>query len=242
MLFGQSMRWAGRSAMALTLFAAFGLGAPALAQSEGEQPAAAEGEAPPQGADVASGWRKVAVPNPQDASNPIVLVSQEARDDNNVPIAEVTIVMEPGKDKRMLIVVPQGFLLPPGIRLQVDQNEPLPGQYITCMANTCQAEAQVNDDFITQMKKGANLVVAVATLPEGKGRGVGLSLKGFTAAFDGEPLDIEKYKAERQAFNDLLKQRAEANRRRLQEQQQQQAAGSGGEGPAEEAAPAPEGQ
>ena len=224
------MRSAGRFAVTLAFCAAFGLAAPAHAQSEGEQPAAEGEAAAAQPQDFASGWRKVAVPNPEDASAPILLVSQEARDQNNVPIAEVTIVIEPGKDKRMLIVVPQGFLLPPGVRLQVDQNEPLPGQYITCMSNTCQAEAKITDDFVTQMKRGANLVVAVATLPEGQGRGVGLSLKGFTAAYDGEPLDIEKYKAEREAFNAMLQQRAEANRRRLQEQQQQQA--GGGEQPA----------
>ncbi|MFN0263758.1 invasion associated locus B family protein [Tepidamorphus sp. 3E244] len=193
-------------------------GAPAFAQSSGEAPPPAAGG----NADLfAGGWRKVSVPNPQDQSKPVQLITQEARDKNNVPIAEVTIMIEPDGNKRMLIVVPQGFLLPPGIRLQVDKNEPVPGQYITCAASTCQAEAKIDDKFIAQMKAGSNLVVAVATLPDGKGQGVAMTLSGFTAAFDGEALDVAKYKEQRKAFNEMLKQRAETNKQRFQQQREQ---------------------
>ncbi|MCB1472525.1 MAG: invasion associated locus B family protein [Rhodobiaceae bacterium] len=170
----------------------------------------------------AGGWRKVSVPNPADQTKPVTLVTQEARDKNNVPIAEVTIMMEADKKKRMLVIVPQGFLLPAGIRLQVDKNEPVAGTYIYCREVTCQAEAEITDDFISQMKKGANLIVAVATLPDGKARAVGISLTGFTAAFDGEALDIAKYKEQRRAFNEMLQKRAEENKQRLQQQREQQ--------------------
>ena len=209
------------SALAIAGFAACGA-TNVLAQSDtggGNQPAAAVAKP---GDLFDSGWRKVAVSNPQDQSQKIFLVTKEARDKNNVPVAEVTIMIEPDNKKRMLIVVPQGFLLPPGLRLQVDKNEPIPGQYITCTANTCQAEAKIDEKFIDQMKKGANLVVAVATLPDGKGRAVGMDLTGFTAVFDGEALDVAKYKEQRKAFNDMLQQRAESNKQRFQQQREQQ--------------------
>lgn len=72
------------------------------------------------------------------------------------------------------------------------------------------------------MKKGANLVVAVATLPDGKGQAVAMSLSGFTAAYDGEALDVAKYKEQRRAFNEMLQQRAESNKQRFQQQREQQ--------------------
>lgn len=74
----------------------------------------------------AGGWRKVAVPNPQDQSKPVTLVTQEARDKNNVPIAEVTIMIEPDGSKRMLVVVPQGFLLPPASACRSTRTRPFP--------------------------------------------------------------------------------------------------------------------
>lgn len=215
--------YASKAGVVLAAVALLALSAPgAQAQSSEQQaPAAAP---PADGSMFAGGWRKVAVPNPQDQSKPVYLITQEARDKNNVPIAEVTIMIEAEKEKRMLIVVPQGFLLPAGIRLQVDKNEPIAGTYITCAANTCQAEAKIDDGFVDQMKKGGNLVVAVATLPDGKARAVGMSLSGFTATYDGEALDVAKYKEQRKAFNDMLQQRAEANKQRFQQQREQQGA------------------
>lgn len=201
------------SALAIAGFAV--LGAPA-AMAQSDTAAANDSDM------FAGGWRKVAVRNPQDQAKEVFLVTQEARDKNNVPIAEVTIMIEADKSKRMLVVVPQGFLLPPGIRLQVDKNEPVAGNYITCAGSTCQAEAKIDDKFIEQMKKGANLIVAVATLPDGKAKAVGMSLTGFTAAIDGEALDVAKYKEQRKAFNEMLQQRAESNKQRFQQQREQQ--------------------
>ena len=216
------------SALAIAGIAAVGT-LPAQAQTEtgGEQQAPA---AAASGSDLlARGWNKVAVPNPQDQSKKIFLVTDEARDKNNVPQAEITIMIESDDSKRMLVVVPQGVLLPPGIRLQVDKNEPIPGQYITCANGTCQAEAKIDDKFIDQLKKGANLVLAVATLPNGKGLGINFTLDGFTAVYDGDALDVAKYKEKRKAFNQMLQQRAESNKQRFQQQREQQQQGAEGQ-------------
>ena len=214
------------SALAIAGVAAFGtVQAQAQTATGGDQKPAAAAK----GSDLlARGWNKVAVPNPEDESKKIYLVTDEARDKNNVPQAEITIMVEPDGSKRLLVVVPQGVLLPPGVRLQVDKNDAIPGQYITCANGTCQAEAKIDDKFIEQMKKGGNLVLAVATLPNGKGVGINFTLDGFTAVYDGDALDVAKYKEKRQAFNQMLQQRAESNKQRFQQQrEQQQQQGSG---------------
>ena len=77
------------SALAIAGVAAFGtVQAQAQTATGGDQKPAAAAK----GSDLlARGWNKVAVPNPEDESKKIYLVTDEARDKNNVPQAEITI-------------------------------------------------------------------------------------------------------------------------------------------------------
>ena len=116
---------------------------------------------------------------------------------------------QPQKVVRFLM--PLGLLLQPGIRFAVDQGQATPGRYAICFPNGCFAEAQVKDDFIAAVKKGANLNVSVQNQ---MGREVTFAVPaaGFGKAFDGPPIDPKVLEEQQKKLQEELqkKQRRDA--------------------------------
>ena len=83
------------------------------------------------------------------------------------------------------IWVPTGLLVSGGVLFEIDQEtralENL--QFTRCEADGCFIEAIVNEEELGPLKKGSQAAVAVLT-STGQPRIVGLSLSGFTKAFN----------------------------------------------------------
>ena len=83
------------------------------------------------------------------------------------------------------IWVPTGLLVSGGVLFEIDQEtralENL--QFTRCESDGCFIEAIVNEDALNPLKKGNQAAVAVLT-SSGQPRIVGLSLSGFTKAFN----------------------------------------------------------
>lgn len=139
----------------------------------------------------------------------VCVISQELRDSNTAQlIASVTVREIPEKPTVLIIAVPTGVLLPPGMRVQIDQSEPKAAQYAICFPNACIARMDIDDAYISALKAGGQLGIAVMG---GDRQQVGfpVSLVGFTKAYDGEATDQADYEQTQRQLADIIRERAE---------------------------------
>jgi invasion protein IalB len=193
----------GLLGMALLLGASL-VAAPAMAQDKKPAPAdkkpAATAAAP--AGEEQSAWVKLCeeAPNLQDPKKKlnVCLTHHERLDGNSGRVLVSAAVREvDGQDKKALMVmVPLGMALPPGVQVKVDENEAVKLQYTLCHAAGCTAEAEATPAVIEQMKKGKQVVVAAINLA-GKAIGFPVPLTGFDKSLAGKPVDNEKYKEAR---------------------------------------------
>lgn len=100
------------------------------------------------------------------------------------------------------VTVPSGRLVPPGIGLQIDGGKAQKLEYVLCFPDRCIAEAQLSDQLVSSFKKGTELTLTSVN-SQNQANPVKVSLSGFTAAFDGPPLqqsDIEDRQKKLQEF------------------------------------------
>jgi invasion protein IalB len=185
---------------------------------------AQEGATP---AKPASPWIKVCNTNPQTNAE-ICVVTQELRAETGQPIAVVTLQQGQEAGKYGIgIVVPIGFVLPPGIALTVDGTKFGAAQYTICIPasnnqpSVCLAQAPVNEDFIAALKKGSKLQLVVLN-PQNRQIPIELSLAGFSKTFDGPGIDRAAAEAQRKQLSEALQKSAEEARKKLIEQQQKE--------------------
>jgi len=124
---------------------------------------------------------------------------------------------EPNRVVRMLM--PLGLLLQPGIRFAADQNRPINGSYAICFPNGCFAEANIDDDVIDQFKAGETLNVSVQN-QVGQVVTFAVPLEGFTAGFEGDPIDPQELEEQQRRLQEELQRRSDEMRERLQQQAQ----------------------
>ena len=208
---------AGLAALALAIGASLAA-APALAQDKkapaGKSDAAktAKGDAAKGDGKEQSAWIKLCekapnITNPKEELN-VCLTHHERLDGNTGRVLVSAAIREVnGQDKKALMVmVPLGMALPPGIQVKVDENEPIKLQYTLCHAAGCTAETEATPAIIEEMKKGKQVIVAAINLA-GKAIGFPVPLVGFDKALAGPPVDNEKYKEARQRLMQAIYQR-----------------------------------
>ncbi len=122
-------------------------------------------------------------------------------------ITSLNLVEITGAVKRSIfrIIVPTGRSLPKGIQVQVDGKRSVVIPYTYCRPQLCGAEVQLNDQLVNVFKAGNGLVVTSINFQE-KQNAVPITLKGFTAAYNGPPVKRESEAASRE---NVLKQQLE---------------------------------
>lgn len=112
----------------------------------------------------------------------VQLVSDKSSD---APLLAVEVGYVPGENQAVAqFTLPLGVLLPPGMRLAVDDSKEagrVPFTY--CDQVGCRAMIRLDDKVLGMFKKGNVLNVTVATA-EGRAGTIPVSLSGFTAAFN----------------------------------------------------------
>ncbi|WP_255699755.1 invasion associated locus B family protein [Jiella avicenniae] len=143
-------------------------------------------------------------------------------------ITAVNLIEVKGKvnQKVMQAVVPTGRVIPPGVQIKVDGNQPQALNYSVCFPNRCIAEAELTDAMIASMKKGSQMVVTSINFQR-QANPIPVTLKGFTDAFDGPPKDESALAQRQKELNDALQKQAEERRKRFEDAQN--AAKQGGE-------------
>ncbi len=164
----------------------------ALAQQGGAPPAGMQfGAAPP-----AQGEPELETRQFQDwmvrcnkqAATPACEMIQQRQDDQGqtvlaVAVGRVANTANPG----MLIILPLGIWLPPGVVLKVDQGKEIPVRVEHCERRGCQVELLLEPDVLKLFKAGTQADV-LFQIYDAQGDpqtvGVPFSLLGFTAALN----------------------------------------------------------
>jgi invasion protein IalB len=131
------------------------------------------------------------------------------------------MIIERGDKKLIQIAVPPVALIQPGLQIKIDTQEPTGVKYVVCTPGECLALGEINDDFVSKLKRGNNLVVTMLN-PQGKPVNFDMSLSGFTASYDGPGIDPQQAQANQQKLEDELKKKADEARQQLLQLQQQQ--------------------
>ena len=132
-----------------------------------------------------------------------------------------------GADKKsMMVMVPLGMALPPGLRAavytkeqwaQAAKNEkidekaikPISLKYSLCHASGCTAEIEATADIIEQMKTGGGIMV-IAMNAGAQPIGFPVPLDGFVEAFAGKPVDNKEYAKARGQLMAQIRERQQA--------------------------------
>lgn len=199
---------AGLLTFALALLAGFAV-SPAMAQDK-KAPAAKTAAAKPEGDQ--SAWVKLCekAPNLTDPKQELnVCLTHHERLDGNTGMVLVSAAVREveGQDKKALMVmVPLGMALPPGVQVKVDEGEAVKLQFTLCHAAGCTAEGEATDKIVAEMNKGKQVVVAAINLA-GKAIGFPVPLTGFEKAYAGKPVDNDKYKEARKRLMVAIRER-----------------------------------
>ncbi len=215
--------------------------APAAAPAAKAAPAAAA--APAAGADTAaaatgeakSAWVKLCEKAPilkkdkdgkdQKEEKNLCLTHHERLDGNTGMVLVSAAIREvEGQDKpSLMVMVPLGMALPPGIRAAIytkeqwaaaSKNEkiddkalkPIELKYSLCHPAGCTAETEATKEIIEQMKAGGGLMI-LAMNAAAQPIGFPVPMDGFTEAYSGAPIDNEKYQKARGALMGQIRER-----------------------------------
>lgn len=113
---------------------------------------------------------------------------QQRLDDQGQTVLAIVVGKVPSSGKPgMLIILPLGIELPPGVALKVGQEDEVPARIRRCVRHGCEVELLLDANVLTLLKKGteANVLFQIVG-DQGQPRTVGVpfSLLGFTAALN----------------------------------------------------------
>jgi len=141
----------------------------------------------PEGVEKFKDWIKECekIKNPEGKEIELCQISQTLTNTEvNQPMLKVAAGYVPNKeDAVMIITLPLGVILPPGVQLTVGEGKAARVPITTCLPQGCQAGVQLDKEFTERLKKGTKLIVTFLG-PDGKQINAPISLSGFTAGID----------------------------------------------------------
>lgn len=95
---------------------------------------------------------------------------------------------DPSQQQSRLLAVARVWpdvLLPYGVTWTIDRGLEIRVPFVKCDGNWCAAQVVLNEDYLAQLKSGASYRLGVNV--DGRDKVVELTLRGFSAAWDGGP-------------------------------------------------------
>lgn len=171
-----------------------------------------------QSQDVPDGWFKVC--GQQEETN-ICNVQNIVVADNGQLVTGVSLIELEGKVNRRVfqVTVPSGRMVPPGVGLQIDAGQTRKIDYMICLPDRCIAEVQLSDELVNQLKRGSRLTLTSVNF-QNQPNPINVTLSGFTAAFDGEPMEQSDIEERQRKLQDFVNENTEEFQRKLQEEQE----------------------
>jgi invasion protein IalB len=157
-----------------------------------------------------SAWVKLCLKNEQTGNKQVCLVNHEGLEPNTgmVLVAAAVRTIE-GEDKQHLLVrLPTAYslVMPAGVQIKIDDDEPIQLQYAVCFPTSCQVQMELTKEMFEKMRKGKQMVVAAMNMQQ-KAMAFPVPLTGFSKTYDGPPVDNAKYEAARRAMMEKFRER-----------------------------------
>ncbi len=179
-----------------------------------------EAEKKPETKQAQAVWSKACNTDPK-SKKEICLIGQQLQTNTGQFLASVAVREITGESRKLLIIsVPPGMLILPGMRVQVDKSKHKEAKYTICFPNACYAELVVDKGFIGQLKKGNQLQLTTLN-QQAKPVPFKLSLAGFTKTYDGPGMKPEVMERQNRELQKELQKRAEEARKKLIEKQRE---------------------
>jgi invasion protein IalB len=136
-------------------------------------------------------------------------------------ITGISMIELKGKVNRKVfqVTVPTGRLVPPGIGLQIDGGKAQKIDYVICFPDRCVAEAQLTDQLVASFKKGSELTLTSVNF-QNQPNPIKVSLKGFTGAYDGAPLQQSDLEDRQKKLQEFVSKNNEDFAKKLKEEQE----------------------
>lgn len=167
---------------------------------------------------VPQGWFKVCS---KQEDNDICNVQNIRTANTGQMLTAVNLIQITGKVNRAIfqIAVPTGRVIPAGIGLQIDGGQAQKIDYAICLPDRCIAEAPLTDALVASLKKGGEMTLTSINF-QNQPNPIKISLSGFTAAFDGEPMKQSEVESRQQQLQEAIQQRREDFQKKLLEEQE----------------------
>jgi invasion protein IalB len=218
-MIGSVHRWLRRTGQAVALVVSvFGFGTTlAIAQ---ESPPPKSATKTPRGG--YSDWIKICTKSEQTNNKLVCVIKYEGLDPKTGDVlVSAAVRSTEGKDKQDFVVgMPSThtLVIPAGIKIKIDQNEPISLQYKLCIKQTCQAQAELTKQALDVMRKGQRILVVALDIRQ-KPVSFSVPLSGFAKAFDGPPVDEAVYKETRFRMMEFAKKTAEDQQKKVAQPQ-----------------------
>jgi invasion protein IalB len=171
-----------------------------------------------------SAWVKICDKSEQTQNKQICIVKYEGLDPKtgDVEVSAAVRITEGQGNQDLIVGVPSThtLVIPAGVRVKIDEGEPISLQYKVCIKQSCQAQAELTKPVLEMMRKGDGMLVVALDIRQ-KPVAFKVPLNGFIKTFDGEPVDEAKYKETRLRMLMAAKKAAEDYQRQLQVGQSQ---------------------
>lgn len=143
-------------------------------------------------------------------------------------VTAMNLISVKGKVNQQVIqaVVPTGRVIPAGVQVKVDGNNPQTLNYSVCFPDRCIAEAELSDALIASMKKGSQMTVTSINFQR-QANPIPITLSGFTQAFDGPPKAQPELAQRQKQLNDALQKQADERRKKFEDAQNAAKEGAG---------------
>jgi len=192
--------------------------------------------APAAGTDDA--WVKLCMRNEQTQNKEICLINHEGLEPNTgmVLIAAAVRKVEGEEKQQLLIRVPTAYALviPPGVEIKIDDQQPIKLQYAICFPTSCQVQLEMTKELMESMRKGKQMIVAAVNIQQ-KTMGFPVPLNGFSKAYDGPPVDSAKYEESRRQLMEMFRKRQQELAAKAAQAEQNKQPGQTGQAPAGQA-------
>ncbi|WP_417674256.1 invasion associated locus B family protein [Roseibium sp.] len=161
-----------------------------------------------------SPWVKICNVDPK-VNKQVCFTSLELRTNTGQFLSSFGVKEIDGEARKLLIIaVPTGRLIQPGLGVQIDSGKLVQAKYSICVPTTCVAELVVDDGFISSMKQGTKITLTTFN-QQAKAIPLEITLIGFTKVYEGEAMDVAELQKKQSELQDELKRRAEEARQKL---------------------------
>ena len=162
----------------------------------------------------AIGWYKVCT---KQEDNDVCVVQNIVTASTGQLLTAIGLIIVEGKvnNKVLQVSVPSARTIPPGVNMQIDDGKAQRVPYSVCMPDKCVAQVPLTDAIVDSFKRGGEVVFTSMNYQRAANP-IKISLKGFTDAFDGEPVAQSELQERQRLLQEEMQRKAQSAREKLE--------------------------